>query len=298
MRAARGLALGLALGSIGVVGCNHLRGRLGRRASATSFAFTNEKDRHVLSTGYAEQTADGVLRVVLGRAPASGCPEGGASSAGHAERAGARLSFRVPAGPRLDHFVGATIGVRVELDGVGTRGGFGLDAEEVSLRLDRIDAPTGAGVLMGVGEVAGRLTMRERYRRVPGRSAHGEGRFSVRLCRVEASTSRASTKTTRTIAASPASAHVVTLPDGRRALTKLRFGDTLLEHPSGAAEGALRLGSAQPARLRTVDGAIGWDAWVRFDVLELAAGGHVRGAVDARAGDAWVIGDFDAVVEE
>jgi hypothetical protein len=295
MRAARGLALvalGVALGSIGVFGCNHVRGRLGRRSSATSFAFTTDAGRQVFATGYAERRADGVLRVVLTTDAAKGCPD---AAAGAARGAGARLSFRVPAGPRGDHFVGATIGVRVEADEIGARGAFGLDAEEVSLLLDRVaDAPG--------GEISGRLTMRERYRRAPGRSARGEGRFSVRLCRVDAPTSGEGA-TAREAASpaspvSPASAHVATLPDGRRALTKLRFGDAVLEHPSGAAEGSLRLGTPQPARLRTASGAIGWDAWIRFDAVALSAGGHVRGVVDARAEGTRLLGAFDAIVED
>lgn len=295
MRAARGpalLALALALGSIGVFGCHHPRGRLGRRSGATSFAFTSDTTRQVLAGGYAELGADGVLRVVLTPAAANGCPNAAARGAG------ARVSFRVPAGPRLDHFVGATIGVRVDANELGSRGAFGLDAEEVSLRLARVDLAPG-------GVVAGRLTARERYRRAPGRSARGEGRFSVRLCTLEPRDAREArpfesraSATSAKSPKSPVSAHVVTLPDGRRALTKLRFGDGVLEHPSGAAEGRVQLGAPQPARLRAPDGTVGWDAWVRFDALDLAAGGHVRGAVDARAGDAWVRGGFDAIVEE
>lgn len=270
----------VSLGLAGGAGCAR-----GHRATRRVAPFA--LDDITLARGFA-RFDDGVLRVVLARDEAIGC----------ARVEGPSVSFFVPAGPRGDHFVGSRIGVRIEARGLGDRASFGLDAEEVELRLSRVDARVG-------GHVRGQLAARERYRRTPRASSRGAGRFDVIVCATDSA--HAAAEEPAKVAPRTVTAHVATLPDGGRALTKLRVplsasadaeGPVLtIEHPGGASDGRIRLGSAAPARVRLPDGSLGWDAWVRFDALDLAPGGRVAGALDLRAGGRHVQGAFEARIE-
>lgn len=271
------LRLALGLACVALLGC--ARGRRALRRPPAPLAVFGVP----LASGHARFEA-GVLTVSL---------DGGAG--GCAARAPSpSLTLRVPAGPRGDHFVGARIGVRVEARGLGARAAFGLDAEEVALQLDAAEARPS-------GRVRGRLELAERYRRGAGARARGGGRFEAIVCEVANGAPGRLEIAARDVEPRLLGAHVATLPDGGRALTRLRLAGAAagvtLEHPGGAADGRVRLGAAQPARVRLADGTIGWDAWVRFDALDLGPGGRVAGALDARAGALRVRGAFEGRVE-
>jgi hypothetical protein len=259
---------------LGLAAC-HRRGEV--VVHARPFTLRDGGTARAMRFGFA-RVEGGVLRVVVSERLQLGCPERGE---------GARVEVRVPSGPRGDFFAGEPIGVRVEVRDGGARGAFGLDAEEATLRLASVGPRVGANV-------RGSLRFDERYARSPGPHAHGAGAFDVTLCAIEPHSDEPAARTNDL---DRAVAHVALLPDGRRALTKLRFGDVVVEHPGGAAEGRVRLAVAEPLRVRTPEGAVSYDGWATFDAIDFARGGHVRGRVHARAPGVVLRGAFDAIVE-